>query len=132
MVGMTVTQLRYLDRLGLVVPHYRGAHRRYGPDAMERLRLIKGLLGSGYKPGELRAALRFQDALPVRPMTGKQILTRLLLEAATAREPVLLPAGTTRDYNTAYKAVGRLSGPLGLRVRRSKMGDTLQVHAEPA
>jgi len=131
LTGLTIAQLRYFERMGLVQPHYVMSHRRYTPGDLEHLRLIKGLLDVGFRPNQLQAVLLSQDATEEKNLTGKQVLARLLLEAAQRNTPFQLDVPTTKSYNTTYKALGRLARQMGLRLHRQKEGAALTVIARP-
>ncbi len=56
--------VRYYDRLGLLPPPPRegaGGYRRYRPDAVERLRLIRDLKGVGFTLADIDEVLRLVD-----------------------------------------------------------------------
>ena len=80
--GWSARMLRYVEQLGLVVPHRSGSgYRLYGPEELQRLRTLRGLLEeSGIGLAEVGFALRLRreptlrdaveawfEATPARP-----------------------------------------------------------------
>ena len=69
--GVSRSQLRYWEHLGIVVPVlYKGAQRtlrRYAPEQVERVRLIRKMLAEGMT---LQGALRKMDNAGHRPEAG--------------------------------------------------------------
>ncbi|MEV4442953.1 MerR family transcriptional regulator [Streptomyces sp. NPDC049577] len=63
-VGVSAHAVRYYEREGLLLPPERSAagYRRYGPDAVERLRFIQGAQCLGLKLREIRDLLAVRDA----------------------------------------------------------------------
>ena len=60
--GWSARMLRYVEQLGLVVPHRSGSgYRLYGPEELQRLRTLRGLLEeSGIGLAEVGFALRLR------------------------------------------------------------------------
>ncbi|MCP9956334.1 MerR family transcriptional regulator [Streptomyces sudanensis] len=63
--GTTVKTVRFYSDLGLLpeVSRSAGGHRRYGPDSLDRLRLIRSLRGLGLPVAEVGRVLDREDAL---------------------------------------------------------------------
>lgn len=61
--GLTPDALRYYERIGLLPPPERtsGAHRRYGPDALDRVRFIQGAQRLGLSLAEISDLLTVRD-----------------------------------------------------------------------
>jgi DNA-binding transcriptional MerR regulator len=65
--GLTERQIRYYDEKGLVVPDRTpGGHRLYTREHVERLLVVKGLLGSGMTVEEVRQQLESAGAPSAR------------------------------------------------------------------
>ncbi|HEY4395644.1 MAG TPA: MerR family transcriptional regulator [Polyangia bacterium] len=62
-VSLTVRQLQYWDRQGVIVPEHRGPRRTriYGFDGVRRLCLVARLLKAGFPSNRLGAAVRNID-----------------------------------------------------------------------
>ncbi|MET9818167.1 MULTISPECIES: heavy metal-responsive transcriptional regulator [unclassified Streptomyces] len=73
-VGLTPDTLRYYERIDLLPAPARtsGSHRRYGPDALDRLHFIQGSQRLGLKLDEIRDLLAVRDtgACPCEPAAG--------------------------------------------------------------
>jgi DNA-binding transcriptional MerR regulator len=61
--GVSPDTLRYYERLGLVAPAQRMAngYRRYDPDVVDRVRLIKGAQRTGLRLGDIKELLEISD-----------------------------------------------------------------------
>jgi DNA-binding transcriptional MerR regulator len=92
-VGMTIAEvaadagvrrdtLRYYERTGLVPapPRTTGAHRRYPPETVERLRFIRGAQRLGLRLAEIKDLLAVRDTgvCPCEP--AEDLLRRHLTE----------------------------------------------------
>lgn len=70
-VGLRADTIRYYERIGLVAPPARtsGEHRRYGEDAIDRLRFIQGAQRLGLRLREIAELLAVRDtgACPCEP-----------------------------------------------------------------
>ncbi|MEU3173729.1 MerR family transcriptional regulator, partial [Streptomyces sp. NPDC007000] len=62
--GATVKSVRFYSDRGLLPEAFRsgGGHRRYGPEALERLRLIRSLRALDLSLPEVRRVLEDEDA----------------------------------------------------------------------
>lgn len=83
--GVKPDTVRYYERIGLLPEPARtsGAHRRYGPDALDRLRFIQGAQRLGLHLDEIGELLAVRDtgACPCEPAAA--LLTRRLSELDT-------------------------------------------------
>lgn len=83
--GVKPDTVRYYERIGLLPEPARtsGAHRRYGPDALDRLRFIQGAQRLGLHLEEIRDLLAVRDtgACPCEP--AGTLLNRRLTELDT-------------------------------------------------
>jgi MerR family mercuric resistance operon transcriptional regulator len=83
--GVRPDTLRYYERAGLVPapPRTSGAHRRYPPATVDRLRFIQGAQRLGLRLAEIRELLAVRDTgnCPCEPAEG--LLTRHLAEIDT-------------------------------------------------
>jgi DNA-binding transcriptional MerR regulator len=63
LTGVSRDTLRYYERKGLLpaVQRLQNGYRRYPPDALARVRLIRGALGIGFTVDELREILSARD-----------------------------------------------------------------------
>ncbi len=83
--GWSPRMLRYVEQLGLVTaPRSPSGYRLYGPEQLQRLRTLRGLLDThGLELGDVAVALRLRrepdlagaldawfDAVPARPATS--------------------------------------------------------------
>lgn len=83
-----VETLRYYERIGLLVQPGRrkGAYRRYGSDAVIRLRFIRGATELGFSLAETRdlLALRAREGAPCRSVREKASAKLALIEQKLA------------------------------------------------
>ena len=63
MAGITADTLRHYLRLGLIEPQARTAngYRRFGEDALARVRFIRSAVGLGFKLGDIAELLRMSE-----------------------------------------------------------------------
>lgn len=61
--GITADTLRHYLRLGLVAPEARTAngYRRFGEDALARVRFVRSAVGLGFKLGDVADLLRMSE-----------------------------------------------------------------------
>jgi MerR family transcriptional regulator, mercuric resistance operon regulatory protein len=83
--GVRPDTLRYYERAGLVPtpPRTSGAHRRYPPATVDRLRFIQGAQRLGLRLAEIKELLAVRDTgtCPCEP--AEDLLTRHLAEIDT-------------------------------------------------
>lgn len=84
LVGLSRDTLRYYERQGLLAAAQRtsNGYRSYPPEALSRVRLIRGALGIGFTVEELREILSARD----RGLAPCQRVHTLALEKARALE----------------------------------------------
>lgn len=86
--GLNASAIRYYEKLGLLAPPHRvGGQRRYSPDALDRVLLIRFAGDMGFSLPEIRLFLSgLRDNVPVGPR-WKKLATRKLseVEASIAR-----------------------------------------------
>lgn len=86
--GVGVETLRYYERIGLLVQPGRrkGAYRRYGPDAVARLRFIRRAALLGFSLAETREllALRAREGAPCAAVRAKASAKLALVEQKLA------------------------------------------------
>lgn len=88
-VGVRPDTIRYYERVGLLPapPRTSGDHRRYGADALDRLRFVQGAQRLGLRLREIKALLDVRDTgtCPCEP--AETLLRRRLseLDAEMAR-----------------------------------------------
>lgn len=87
--GVKPDTVRYYERIGLLPVPARtgGAHRRYGPDALDRLRFIQGAQRLGLHLDEIRDLLTVRDtgACPCEPAATLLHRRRTELDTEIAR-----------------------------------------------
>jgi DNA-binding transcriptional MerR regulator len=78
--GLTPDTIRYYERIGLLPPPPRtsGAHRRYGPAALDRIRFIRGARRLDLRLAEIRDLLSVRDTgtcpcEPAEPLLRRRI-----------------------------------------------------------
>lgn len=83
--GLNASAIRYYERLGLLAPPHRsGGQRRYSPDALDRVLLIRFAVEMGFTLPEIRLFLSgLRDNSPVGSR-WKKLATRKLSEVETA------------------------------------------------
>lgn len=81
-VGVRPDTIRYYERVGLLPPAPRtsGAHRRYGDDAVDRLRFIKGTQRLGLRLKEIAVLLTVRDAGDCPCGPAEQLLRQRITE----------------------------------------------------
>lgn len=79
--GLNTSAIRYYERLGLLAPPHRtGGQRRYAPDALDRVLLIRFAGEMGFSLGEIKLFLTgLRDNAPVGPR-WKKLATKKLVE----------------------------------------------------
>jgi len=86
--GLHASAIRYHEKLGLLAPPHRtGGQRRYPPDALDRVLLIRFAGEMGFTLGEIKLFLSgLRDNAPVGPR-WKKLASRKLseVEASIAR-----------------------------------------------
>lgn len=82
--GLNASAIRYYEKLGLLAPPHRsGGQRRYSPDAVERVQLIRFAGEMGFSLPEIKLFLSgLRDNTPVGPR-WKKLATRKLSEVET-------------------------------------------------
>lgn len=87
--GVKPDTVRYYERIGLLPAPARtsGAHRRYGPDALDRLRFIQGSQRLGLRLDQIRDLLAIRDTGRCTCEPAATLLQRRLtdLDAEIAR-----------------------------------------------
>jgi YD repeat-containing protein len=86
--GVPATTLRYYDDLGLLVAErLPNGHRRYRPEALERLHLVRRCQSLGLSLDEVAAVLRPGGGAERRELAGRKLadLDRLLAELVGVR-----------------------------------------------
>jgi len=79
--GVSPDTVRFYERLGLLSkpPRTASGHRIYGPEAVEQIRLVRGLQRLGLVLEDIRQLLRLRPARS--PDAGKRIIALLRLRA---------------------------------------------------
>lgn len=112
--GVGHDTIRYYEREGLLPapPRTEGGYRSYGPDALERLRFIRGCQALGLRLAEIRDLLSIRDtgACPCGP--AEVVLTTRIaaIDAEIARLVEL--RASMRDMAERL-AAGTCGAPLG-------------------
>ena len=86
--GLNTSAIRYYEKLGLLVPPHRsGGQRRYSPDALDRVLLIRFAGEMGFTLPEIKLFLGgLRDNAPVGPRWKKLAARKLSeVEASIAR-----------------------------------------------
>lgn len=93
LVGVRIDTIRYYERCGLLPapPRTSGDHRRYGPQAVDRLRFIRGAQRLGLRLAEIRELLTVRDTGVCACGPAEQLLRRHVrdIDAEMARLAVL-------------------------------------------
>lgn len=114
--GVTVKTVRFYSERGLLPAAGRsaGGHRRYGPGALERLRLIRTLRALGLPVAAVAAALDDEDALD-EVIAAHLAQTRTRLTALRWREAALhlLDGGPAAERAERLRLLGALPDPPG-------------------
>jgi MerR family redox-sensitive transcriptional activator SoxR len=79
--GLHASAIRYYEKLGLLdAPHRTGGQRRYSPDALDRVLLIRFAGEMGFSLTEIKLFLSgLRDNAPVGPR-WKKLVTKKLIE----------------------------------------------------
>lgn len=79
--GLRASAIRYYERLGLLVPPHRvGGQRRYSPDALDRVLLIRFASEMGFSLAEIKLFLSgLREDAPVGPR-WKKLATKKISE----------------------------------------------------
>lgn len=128
--GVTPTQLRYWDELGILVPHRFGGHRAYSREDLEKLSYILELQKQNYRPSMIRMMLELKKVTERPSVSGTQVLRQMLKEATKGeviRRP--MPDDSSRSYNTVYRALERAAKSVGRRVKIGKSEDGKALEA---
>ena len=86
--GLNASAIRYYEKLGLLAPPHRvGGQRRYSPDALDHVLLIRFAGDMGFSLPEIRLFLSgLRDNAPVGPRWKKLAARKLVeVEASIAR-----------------------------------------------
>ena len=86
--GLNASAIRYYEKLGLLAPPHRsGGQRRYSPEAVNRVLLIRFASEMGFTLGEIKLFLNgLRDDAPVGPRWRKLATKKLCeVEASIAR-----------------------------------------------
>ena len=86
--GLNASAIRYYERLGLLAPPHRvGGQRRYSPDALDRVLLIRFAGEMGFSLPEIKLFLSgLRDNAPVGPRWKKLAAKKLTdVDASIAR-----------------------------------------------
>ncbi|MEQ8834688.1 MAG: heavy metal-responsive transcriptional regulator [Miltoncostaeaceae bacterium] len=112
--GVGNDTIRFYEREGLLPapPRTEGGYRSYGPDAVERLRFIRGCRRLGLRLAEIRELLSIRDtgACPCGP--AEEVLQRRIdeVDAELAR---LTELRASMDRMATLLARGECGSPLG-------------------
>lgn len=117
---MTLDQLRYWDRLGILVPERIGARRVYFREQLEHLALIQNLMARGIRPREIRLQLILQGLQEKQSVSKVRFLTEMFQQAKKGDVIVQPLAPSKLDYNSAYVRLRRQAEKLGKTVGRGK------------
>ena len=81
LAGLRPSAIRYYEKLGLLAPPHRsGGQRRYSPDTLDRVLLIRFAGEMGFSLSEIKLFLSgLRDKAPVGPR-WKKLATKKLLE----------------------------------------------------
>jgi DNA-binding transcriptional MerR regulator len=101
-VGAAPSALRYWERAGLLSPEREGGRRRYGPDAAQRVGLIRLCQDAGFGIGEIRDLLAadpvgggpWRDRAEAKLAEVRAEVARLQEVAATLEHVLACPAPT--------------------------------------
>ena len=86
--GLNASAIRYYEKLGLLAPPHRsGGQRRYSPDALDRVLLIRFASEMGFTLPEINLFLSgLRDTAPVGPRWKKLAVRKLTeVDASIAR-----------------------------------------------
>ncbi|MGI8614707.1 MAG: MerR family transcriptional regulator [Nocardioidaceae bacterium] len=119
-VGVRPDTIRYYERAGLLPAARRtaGAHRRYGDDAVDRLRFIQGAQRLGLRLRETATLLAVRDTGNCPREPAEQLLRQRiaevdaeLLRLGTLRGDLLRMADALPDKNCPDPVPGRWCPP---------------------
>lgn len=126
--GVDEEQLRYWDRIGILVPRRVGAVRVYSEDDERKLSYISRLMREGYRATEIRNFLMATSWVD-EPSTSQVKALHGLMEQATRGAVVRQPFGLN-TYNTVYRRVQRAAHRAGRQVSISTSEDGQALEAE--
>ncbi|WP_305091959.1 MerR family transcriptional regulator [Prescottella sp. R16] len=115
--GTTVRTLQYYDRIGLLVADRDDSgRRRYGPEHLERLRMIQLLTGAGLRLDEVGVALDRQAGLPLIETYEEQVRLLELAELRLRCQRIVLAAVTQvlREHPEARVPAGVVAATMSL------------------
>lgn len=115
--GVTFDKLRYLDRIGLLVPERTGVGRAYTPNHLARLDCILDLLvnhGWGYVG--LKAVVLREVGQLSKPSVSETLPLHEQLRSARPGDIIRVRLPSKRDYNTGYQRIARICKKLGFTV----------------
>jgi MerR family transcriptional regulator, redox-sensitive transcriptional activator SoxR len=77
--GLKASAIRYYESVGLLAPPHRvGGQRRYSPDALDRVRLVRFSSEMGFSLAEIKLFLGgLRDNVPVGPRWKKLAIKKL-------------------------------------------------------
>jgi DNA-binding transcriptional MerR regulator len=126
--GLTPTQLRYWDRIGLVPAVREGRDRRYGPEQLQALATVKSLQSRGWTPREILALLEGAErAKEAKPSEDANAILRRQLESLSRGESLTFDVPDFKSYNSTFKRVNRESKRVRRRVFMKKDDKKLVV-----
>lgn len=108
--GTSADSIRHYERLGLLPPPARtdGGYRMYPPDALDRVRLIRGAVRAGFSLKDLRTFLQQRDAggTPCGKVRGaaEQILQGVDRQIAELQETRTNLEAMLRDWDRRLAA----------------------------
>src|SRR3990167_9582148 len=100
------SHLRYLDRIGVLVPRRIGSFRAYGADDLKKLSYIQRMISEGFRPSEIRTMLIATSIVDDRSISQTRALHELMKNAK--RGDVVEQELDLSSYNTIYQRLQRI------------------------
>lgn len=125
--GIDEEQLRYWDRIGILVPNRVGAVRVYSEEDERKLVYIARLMKEGFRASEIRNFLMATSWIDERSVSQTKAL-HSLMEKAERGQIVRQPFGLN-TYNTVYRRVERSAkqNQREVDIRTSEDGQALEA-----
>lgn len=125
--GIKEEQLRYWDRLGILVPQRVGAFRYYGPEEITKLEYLRRLMAQGLRPSEIQLALAVVSFVEGPSISQTKALAQMVKNAIPGQE-VDVPFGLNQ-YNTVYRRAERIAkrNKRTVKIRTNDTGTGLKV-----
>lgn len=105
--GVTFDQLRYWDRIGILVPVRIGNQRVYEREHLEQLAWVQRQMSEGMSPAEIKVAMRLyqMETPPSHPSTRA---LEAAIRGAKRGDVIRDPLPSKEQYNTLFRRAERI------------------------